>query len=339
MDNTSLEEIVRRGADDFVEDKRAYPTDGNRSLDVRLYTQARDASAPISTSVTDTAETDASHGDPVKLRADVEKYGAEWDTWKEEIEKKIAAIYRGWRHWPKEKQYLENRLERLVPDLDQQFARMNSLAERADESRSALKSLERCLKAYKGADGRELLVRTRKDLALITIDYMDELLLAEERNELVQIVGADEMFFRHYLSQSKPTISVFRGDGRGINSTSLVGFTVEDIEPGGDPDVSFRGVVEHTHTNTLKNGMVSTTSDRTQAMDWALDKHSYGLLFEIQTSDYIDVEDLLRRRNFRNRYAAQLEILIPGAVPAADVVSVTLYRSSDRSVVARVGRA
>jgi hypothetical protein len=62
------------------------------------------------------------------------------------------------------------------------------------------------------------------------------------------------------------------------------------------------------------------------AIDWAIDDHRYGLVFEFLVSDYIDVNGVLSQRNFRNRYTGQYEFLIPRAIYASEVKSVSLYQ-------------
>lgn len=72
--------------------------------------------------------------------------------------------------------------------------------------------------------------------------------------------------------------------------------------------------------------MVSTTSNMAGAIEWATDEHNYGLVWEIKLSDYVDVNYVMTQRNFRNRYEGQHEFLIPRAIKAAEIKSVSLYR-------------
>jgi len=153
----------------------------------------------------------------------------------------------------------------------------------------------------------------------------DEELTENERDSLDHVTPADERYFQWYLKQSRPAKQVYRGDGRGVNAGFLVGFKFESILPEGTPDISFFGVLQHTHSSINKNGMVSTTSDRNQAYHWAIDDHNHGVVYEMQVTNYIDVGELLAARNFKNRFAAQLEILIPGKIMAAEVRAVVLY--------------
>jgi|GEM_PF-5787604 len=156
----------------------------------------------------------------------------------------------------------------------------------------------------------------------------DHELTWRQRSQLTQIVEADEEFFRQYLQETKPRLRVYRGNGIGVNANSLDTLTFTDILPGGRPDISFYGVVEHTHTNTLKNGMVSTTSSFSIAHGFATDDHKYGIVYEIVLDNYINVTSLQNRRNFRERYPGQYEILVPGPIPASKIVSATLYNKS-----------
>lgn len=280
---------------------------------------------------------ESADGDLAELRVDLAKYGSEYDSWKLEIEKKIAAIRQEWGPWPSAKQYLLNRLEYLVPDTAKWLARMKDLSERAESSASARKRLAGNLTAYsKGGDGRQLLEKTRADLNSMNYAYMDGVLISKERDDTTQIRASDEAFFQNYLLQGKPGISVYRGDGRGVNANSLNGFAFQDVLAGGTPDITFAGVVEHTHTSSLKNGMVSTTTDQAQAIAWAVDDHKFGLVYELRPVNYIHVANLLRARNFKNRFAAQLEILIPGNLPAAQVFAVSLYRQAGKTLVQRI---
>lgn len=230
---------------------------------------------------------------------------------------------------PVERSYLLNRAESRIPDLLDRISQLARFAGRSTVSPKRFEEVRRFLRWYReGDDGRELLIQTRKEAA--EIDGQGEgALLASERDTLTTIVQSDERYFREYLAEAKDEITVYRGDGRNITATSLDDFVIRDVLPKpGEPDVSFQGVVEHTHTNTLSNGMVSTTTDQAQAIAWAVDDHRFGLVYEIRPRNYINVGELLRARNFKDRYAGQLEILIPGKVAAAEVVSVTLYNNA-----------
>lgn len=158
----------------------------------------------------------------------------------------------------------------------------------------------------------------------------------EERNDIMKITDIDECFFAEYMKRSKPAITVYRGDGRGINEHYLDNYVPQEIVAGGIPDISFRGVVEHTHSNTQKNGMVSTTTSKEQAIEWAVDKNNYGILYEIKLLNYIDVNALLERRKFKSRFAAQKEIVAPGNIPAKNIISLTLYRKGKEVIKKKI---
>jgi hypothetical protein len=104
------------------------------------------------------------------------------------------------------------------------------------------------------------------------------------------------------------------------------------VVAGGSTDITFFGVVQHTHTSTQKNGMVSTTTDRAQAYDWAMNGHTHGVVFEFELTDYIHVGSLLASRNFKNRFAGQKEILAPGDIPASAISKVSLYNKDTRLI-------
>jgi hypothetical protein len=152
-------------------------------------------------------------------------------------------------------------------------------------------------------------------------------MLWRERASAMEIVPSDERFFQEYLVKRKNPVRVYRGDGRGVTVLSLAAYVRTGVAPKpGAPDITFAGVVDHTHSNSSPGGMVSTTSHMQGAIDWAIDDHRYGLVFEFLVSDYIDVNGVLSQRNFRNRYTGQYEFLIPRAIYASEVKSVSLYQ-------------
>jgi hypothetical protein len=325
MDPSTVQQNVQKGVQNYVS---SHP--GVRSIPVPQLTGA------VIRNVKGTVLTDEERDDLAELQKDLARFGSEYEEWKEEIQAKIAAVLEKWDQWPADKQYLRNRIEHLLPDTDAWFARMEDLSSRAGSSRSSLRRLQRNLTAYReSGDGRKLVEKTVTDVGSVDDEYMasymDKLLVQVERNELTQIKDSDEKFFQAYLDADKPGITVFRGDGRGVKADSLDNFTFTDIKAEGNSDISFYGVVQHTHSSADKNGMVSTTTDKAQAIAWAVDGKRYGLLYELRPKNYIDVGYLLRKRNFRNRFAGQLEILIPGDLTAAEIVAVSLYRESDRS--------
>lgn len=283
-------------------------------------------------------EPEGAVGDLSKLQGQLVTYRSEYDKSKAEIETKVAHSL-GFGPWPSDRQYLLNRLESLLPELAQWIARMEGMSANAGKSRTALKKLTSNLKAYsEGRDGRKLLEMTRVAVGSVESEMVqaDQLLLATERDDLGKIVKADESFFQNYLKQGKPAISVFRGDGRNVNQNSLTPDKFAGVQAGGTEDISFFGVVQHTHSSTYKNGMVSTTPSEQQAIEWAVDDHTYGLVFEIRPANYIDVAYLLGARNYKNRFPQQLEILIPGSLSASEIVAVSLYAQAGKAFVKRL---
>jgi hypothetical protein len=234
--------------------------------------------------------------------------------------------------FPKNFQYLSNRLERKLPEFDQFFVRVERLKEQAKNSVSALRKLESSLTWYKqSGDGKKLLKLSLQDAQSVKKqeEEKDATLRKEPRDKLTQITPADENFFRRYLKEPKKPRKVYRGDGRGINADSLKNKNFEEVLPGGTPDISFFGVVQHMYTNTAKNGMVSTTGDFNIAHHFATEAHNYGIVYEFQVDNYIDVDDILDKRNFKNRYPGQKEILIPGSIEKNKIVSATLYNKGE----------
>lgn len=283
-------------------------------------------------------EAEGEAGDLAKLQSELDGYRSEYQKSKAEINGKVAhSLDLG--PWPSDRQYLLNRIESLLPELAQWMARMQSLSANAGKSKGARKKLAANLKAYsEGGDGRKLLEMTRVAVNSVESEMIqaDQLLIATERDDLGKIVKADESYFQDYLKQGKPPISVYRGDGRGVNQNTLNGYVFTGVQAGGTPDISFFGVVQHTHSSTYKNGMVSTTPSLQQAIDWAVDDHPYGLVFEIRPANYIDVAFLLGARNYKNRFAAQLEILIPGSLAASEIAAVSLYQQAGKALVQRI---
>jgi hypothetical protein len=234
--------------------------------------------------------------------------------------------------FPKNFQYLSNRLERKLPEFDQFFVRVERLKEQAKNSVSALRKLESSLTWYKqSGDGKKLLKLSLQDAQSVKKqeEEKDATLRKEPRDKLTQITPADENFFRRYLKEPKKPLKVYRGDGRGINADSLKNKNFEEVLPGGTPDISFFGVVQHMYTNTAKNGMVSTTGHFNIAHHFATEAHNYGIVYEFQVDNYIDVDDILDKRNFKNRYPGQKEILIPGSIEKNKIVSATLYNKGE----------
>jgi len=174
--------------------------------------------------------------------------------------------------------------------------------------------------APKWSDGRKAARKAEMDA--------EHDMLWRERALTTEIVPSDEVFFQEYLAKRKIPRTAYRGDGRNVNAGSLAAYVRTGVLPKpGAPDITFAGVVDHTHSNSSPGGMVSTTSQRQGAIDWAVDDHRYGLVFEFLVSDYIDVNSVLSQRNFRNRYHGQYELLIPRAIYMSEVKGVSLYQT------------
>lgn len=230
------------------------------------------------------------------------------------------------------KKYLQNRMEGLEPTLKSFFDRAQGLADKAADSRTAAEQLKRDMGWYTKNDDAKALVKTTlkscQDFHR-SQDAVDQDLLASQRTTLGQITDADEDFFTAYLNAGRPPKRVYRGDGRGVTATTLNNYVRKAIAAEGNPDVSFFGVVQHIESSVNKNGMVSTTTDPAQALKWALDGKKYGLLYTFDVSRYIDTIALLQQRNFKHRFAAQLEVLVPAQIPVSAFHSVELYDASN----------
>jgi hypothetical protein len=226
--------------------------------------------------------------------------------------------------------HLEDDIDEWLPAFLTFFRKLVMIPERAETSQASFSRLKRQLSLWNDTLKAEFDGHVDRILNVHAGRVAgDNELLATERNDLNQITEADERYFQWYLKQSKAAISVYRGDGRDINATSLDNFRFAHVLPGGTRDISFRGVVEHTHSNSFKNGMVSTTSDFNGAHFWATSTHNYGIVYEFKPINYINVTELLQARNFKERYPGQFEILIPGAVSSGEVHSATLYNKND----------
>lgn len=217
----------------------------------------------------------------------------------------------GWDHATQE----VTRLDALLSDL-------------ADLSRRAAQNHERCrefisnVNFYDKSGGMNRFFNIYKDI--------EKGLLSKERNDTNQFTELDEVYFRKYQEASKSPLTVYRGDGREVTRDSFDMLPFADMPAGGTPDITFAGVVEHTHTNTLKNGMVSCTTDPNVALHFAIEAHQYGVVWELQLDNYIHVTNLLKTRNFKYRFPGQFEVLYPGAIPESKIVSATLYNKETR---------
>lgn len=216
-------------------------------------------------------------------------------------------------------------LKEPIDTTDQFFRDAKELARRATSTKS-LDAFVRKLNSYDNSGGKHALQSA--------VAALDRKLRSKRRDDVLQITLLDEDYFKRYLKAHKPPLRVFRGDGREIDADSLDNYVFQDVPWGGTPDVSFGGVVGHTHSNTDKNGMVSATSRHDVAHFYATTGHEYGLVVKFKLERYIHVANLLRQRNFKNRFPGQFEILAPGAIPASNAVSVTLYEGERK--IARV---
>ena len=202
--------------------------------------------------------------------------------------------------------------------LDMFFNELADLARSAGTSEKVYSKFIRKLNFYRSAGGSNRFVNMYKE--------MDKRLLSEERYFATQFTEMDEIYFQKHLANPGPAKTVYRGDGRGVSKESFEKLIFSDIPAGGAPDISFAGVVEHTHTNTLKNGMVSTTTNRDMAVIFATNGREYGVVWKLSLSKYIHVTNLLAARNFKYRFPKQYEILVPGSAPSSTIISATLYK-------------
>lgn len=151
-----------------------------------------------------------------------------------------------------------------------------------------------------------------------------------KRNDITKITISDELYFQEYIKKQKKPQVVFRGDGRNLN---IQNFQIGTIQAEGNPNISFYGVVEHTHTNTAKNGMISTTTDEEQAKKWATGGGKRnGVVYKIILDNYIDVDKLLSNRNFKNRYQGQKEIMSLGHIEASKILSAVIYNKNKKII-------
>lgn len=247
---------------------------------------------------------------------------------------KINQLLKRWqRSISSSNKYLLNRMESLEPTLKSFFDRAQGLAAKAADSRTAAEQLKRDMGWYaKSGDAKALVKLTLKGCQDLhsSLDQVDQDLLATQRTALGQIQDADEDFFTAYLNAGRPPMRVYRGDGRGTREELIRKCARRAINAEGSPDVSFFGVVQHIESSTKKNGMLSTTTNRAQALDWALDDNKHGLLYTFDVSRYIDTVAMLQLRNFKHMHPAQQEILVPTQIPAGECVSVELFAATDK---------
>ncbi len=253
-----------------------------------------------------------------EARMRIKKLGVEYDQDKSDIQDalKIKNTYNDSLEYLHKINF--DHIHDEITKVDEFFVDIEAVSRQANSSEKSLDKLIVKLNGYEFSGGRNAIKNARNEV--------DRKLKSEERDNLTQITDMDEKFFSEYLKKSKSAMTVYRGDGRGVSADFLEHYVRGDVLAGGTEDISFYGVVQHTHSSTDKNGMVSTTTDKDQAFHWAVDDHNYGVVYEFQLTEYLHVENLLARRKFKNRFAAQKEILVPGNISASDIVSVSLYK-------------
>jgi hypothetical protein len=217
--------------------------------------------------------------------------------------------------------FLREKSDEMVVRIDMFFENIANTAREASSSSAKLSDFTKALNRYELSGGRNVVTNL---LGKVRRKY-EEKPMPAERDKVTDVTDLDEKYFREYLARSKPAITVYRGDGRGVKADFLDSYSHQEVIAGGTPDITFAGVVEHTHSNTQKNGMVSTTTDPNQAKAWAIDANKYGVVYEFSLKNYIYVDNILERRRFKSRYAAQKEITTPGNISSGDIVSVSLY--------------
>lgn len=215
------------------------------------------------------------------------------------------------------RQAMEGQVQAECARLENEFAELRELAGRGRSNAAALASFVKRVNALDKSGGMNRFNNL--------YNSVDRSLRSEERNSTNQFTEYDEIYFRDYISKSRGKKKVYRGDGRGVTQTSFDTLPFADMPAGGSPDITFAGVVEHTHTNTLKNGMVSTTTDFDTALHFATSKQTYGVVWELELTEFIDVAALLKARNFKYRFPDQYEVLAPGSIPASKIKSAKLY--------------
>jgi len=289
-------------------------------------------STPLETTEPSSAIREVLLSDPGTREKYVDSLALELEAHIREFQADVATIklfLKRWQPMPVSHKFVENRMESLEPELKSFFGRAQGLVKKANESNTALGQLEKSLGWYeKSTDAKALLKLTLAGCAGNHETSLEKEMLATQRTEIGQTHATDEEFFQTYLNAGKPALTVYRGDGRGIKADKLDNFVRQPIPAEGNADVSFFGVVQHIESSVNKNGMISTTTARDQALGWAVDGKKFGLLYEFRVTRYIDTIELLRQRNFKHRFPAQLEILIPAQITVGEIVSVSLYDSA-----------
>lgn len=151
-----------------------------------------------------------------------------------------------------------------------------------------------------------------------------------ERENLAEVTVSDELYFQEYIKKQKKPKIVYRGDGRNLD---IKKFQIATIKAEGNTDISFYGTVEHTFSNSAKNGMISTTTDKEQAKDWGtVNCSKTGVVYTIYFDNYVDVDALLSNRNFKNRYQGQKEILSLGDINVSQILFAEIINKSKQII-------
>lgn len=208
-----------------------------------------------------------------------------------------------------------------ISRLESMFSEMTDLSRRAVSNHKACRDFISKVNFFDKSGGMNRFFNIFKNV--------EKGLLSQERNFPTQYTEMDEIYFRKYMADSKSAITVYRGDGRNVTRESFDELPFATMPAGGTPDITFAGVVDHTHSNTKKNGMVSCTTDPSVAHHFATESHEYGVVWELKLDNYIHVTNLLKSRNFKYRFPGQFEILHPGPIPGGKIVSAKLYNKGN----------
>ncbi|MFP4362043.1 MAG: DUF4157 domain-containing protein [Alphaproteobacteria bacterium] len=175
---------------------------------------------------------------------------------------------------------------------------------------------------------RKAEARRLREAYIASPEFQEKLLLKKQRIQLHEVVEADEVYFEKYMAIPKSSVLVYRGDGRDVTEENMLDFNLKPLFPEGGRDISFRGIVGHVTTNTMKNGMISTTADKACAIHFAVSKHKFGRVYTMEVRKWIDVEEVLRARNFKNRFEGQREYVVYEPILTAHYVSVEVYKQN-----------
>lgn len=144
------------------------------------------------------------------------------------------------------------------------------------------------------------------------------------RGYVNNITCFDNKYFEKYLLKSKPKKKLYRGTAYNIGSDFIKKLEYgRGIEAFQEPWFTFAGVYKHVMETSEKNGMISTTTSKKVAKTFIGD--NYGVIYEILTSNYVNVTEVLRARNFHYQHAKQFEMLVLGDIKAEEIIGVSLY--------------